>query len=355
MRSHETARVVALAERRCGVVSRQQLLRAGFDHELASREVVAGRWQVLLPGIYLCVGARATFEQLCHAALLHGGRKAVLSGAAGCRLLDSIASPDDPSQVDLLVPHWIRRVSRNGVVLRRTRYLPETVEIHREGRAPLPVATLARCVADAVHGASDLADARAFACRAARDQHLDWDLVSSLAARPGQGPGHLPQVARDLEDGVRSAPEGELNDVLFAATRRGTLPSYLLNPDLYVDGELIGSPDAYFPGLGLGDEMDSREWHEEPSMLDGTLLRHERFHGQGLALSHITPARFRRAPRAHVAKLASLVEQRLALPRPEPEGLVVLGRGPLLPARTPWPQVPPYRRGLGQFCRQAAA
>jgi hypothetical protein len=130
-----------------------------------------------------------------------------------------------------------------------------------------------------------------------------------------------------------------VHEVLMSAASRGRLPPYLLNPDVYVDGILIGSPDAWFPGLGLGDEVDSREWHEEEALLDRTLQRHDTFERHGLKLNHVTPARFRSDPRAHVDRLRELVEVRRALVVPEPPGLVVLGRGPLLPARTPWPQV----------------
>jgi hypothetical protein len=100
--------------------------------------------------------------------------------------------------------------------------------------------------------------------------------------------------------------------------------------------------------------MDSRQWHEEEQALDRTLLRHEWFRVAGLHLAHVTPGRFSRDPEGHVAQLHALVAERAQLAHPEPEGLVVLGRGPLLPARSPWPQVAPDRRGLGAFRRRAA-
>jgi hypothetical protein len=172
---------------------------------------------------------------------------------------------------------------------------------------------------------------------------VDWATVGALAVRRGPGANHVRRVVRDIADGVRSPAEGDLNDVLLRASRRGQLPAYLMNPDVYVDGVLIGSPDAWFVGLGLGDEQDSREWHGSEDGLDSTLTRHERFRLADLHLNHTTPTRFSKDPRAHVAKLRSLVEERRGLAAPEPAGLVVLGRGPLLPARTPWPQILPSR------------
>jgi hypothetical protein len=339
------SRVHALAAPREGVISRQILLRHGIDHELPSREVAAGRWQVLLPGVYLTSTDGATLTQRCHAAVLHGGRRAVLSGNAACVLRQVPGAVDDET-VTLLVPEHMRRISNEWCHLVRTRALPDVTLLQG-----LPVAPVERAVADAVRQAGDLRAARALACAARLA--VDWELFRQEAGRPVPSP-HLGQVVRDLEDGVRSPAEGDLHDVVLRAAQRGTFPSYLLNPEVYLDGRLLGSPDLWVVGLGLGDEMDSRQWHEEEQALDRTLLRHEQFRRAGLHLAHVTPGRFSQDPAGHVAHLRALVSERAQLAHPEPAGLVVLGRGPLLPARSPWPQVRADRRGLGAFRRHAA-
>lgn len=327
-------------------MSRQLLLRHGFDHELPSREVAAGRWQVLLPGVYLTSGEEATVLQRCHAAVLHGGRRAVITGNAACLLQGIPGAVADDRTVRVLVPEHQRRVSNDWCFLVRTRDLPPGDSV-----LGLPLAPPERAVADAVRYAVDLSQARAIACGASRS--VDWERLRAEAARPAPTP-YLGQVVRDLEDGVRSPAEGDVHDVVLRAARRGAFPPYLLNPDVYLDGQLLGSPDLWVVGLGLGSEVDSRQWHEEQEMLDRTLLRHEGFRLGGLHLAHVTPRRFARDPERHLADLRGLVAERAALRHPEPEGLVVLGRGPLLPARSAWPQVSPERRGLGRFRRDAA-
>ncbi|MDP3714254.1 MAG: hypothetical protein Q8R60_17405 [Mycobacteriales bacterium] len=331
--------VSALAAPRAGVVSRALLLEAGCDHELALREVRARRWLELLPGIYLTSPGPADLVQRCHAALLHTGRRGRITGAAGCWLhgLAGIREPDGPVRV--LVDHETTRSTNETCSLVRTRHLPASVEHRLPGLRPLLLADLPRCVADAVRDCRSLRDARAIGTAGRRDPRVDWDAVVMHARRPGPGAGHLPRVVHDIVDGIRSAPEGDLHDHLLPAARRGVLPPYLLNPDVYVDGVLMGSPDAWFLGLGLGDEQDSEEWHGTADLLDTTLLRHERWRGVGLLLHHATPKRFRRDPAAHIRTLAGLAAERRTLLAPEPPGLVVLARGPLLPARTPWPQV----------------
>ncbi len=93
-----------------------------------------------------------------------------------------------------------------------------------------------------------------------------------------------------------SAPEAEAADALLARGR--DTPPFLLNPELRLDGVLIGIPDGWIPSAGIGWEMDSVEQHGSTNDLDATLLRHERFADAGLALRHITPTRFRGARRA---------------------------------------------------------
>jgi hypothetical protein len=331
-----------LGQDRAGVITTKEAVAARLDPALPSREVLAGRWQRLAPGIYLPTAEPADEQQRVHAASLHAGPLGVITGRAGCALRGVRGFDATSGPVTVLIPHAVRRVSEGFVTLVRTRELPAWHVLRREGHADLRVAEKERCVADAIREEVDLAAARALAARAARDHAVDWAKVAD-AVRPGPGSGHLKRVVRDIADGIRSPAEGQLNDVLLKASRRGQLPPYLLNPDVYLDGVLIGSPDAWFVGLGLGDEQDSREWHGSEDGLDSTLLRHERFRRAGLHLNHTTPSRFSRDPRSHVLALQVLIAERRALDVPEPPGLVVLGRGPLLPARTPWPQVLPSR------------
>ena len=325
-----------------GVITHAALVAAGYHHTYAHDETRAGRWQRLAHGIYLSSSSPATLRQRCHAALLHAGAGALITGAAGLALREIPAGPVG-EEVLVLVPAGTNRVDSGIVRIRRTRAIPGHQVLRREGRADLAVALPARCVADAIRSAPDLTAARVVGTAAVRDRGVSWVDVVASARRPGPGAGHLSRVVREVSDGVRSPAEGEVHEALFRAASRGRLPAYLLNPDVVLNGVLLGSPDAWFPGLGLGDEIDSRQWHEEEGQLDRTLLRHETFTKPGLALAHITPGRFRSDPEAHVARLRELVAERRALSHPEPPGLVVLGRGPLLPRRTAWPQVDPTR------------
>jgi len=336
----QTSEILAPLGAQCaGVITHAQVIAAGVDPSLPSREVAAARWRELAPGVYLPAASPPSLRQLAHAALLHAGPTGVITGRLGCALRGVPGIDAGTGAATVLVPHRVRRVSTQTVRVVRSRRELDWQVLRVEGQADLRVAPRERCVADAVREEKNLAEARALASRALRDRELDWAEVASQAGRPGPGAHHLSRVVRDIADGVRSPAEGDLHDALLPACRRGRLPAYLLNPDVYLDGVLLGSPDAWFVGLGLGDEQDSREWHGTADGLGATLTRHERFRQAGLLLHHTTPARFRSDREAHIRSLQQRVIERRGLAVPEPPGLVVLGRGPLLPAREHWPQV----------------
>ncbi|MDP9181201.1 MAG: hypothetical protein M3P04_00310 [Actinomycetota bacterium] len=276
MNKASAALVATLGAERQGVVTLDDVIGVGLDPALPRREAAAGRWQRLLPQIYLPGTAAPTERQRIHAAALYAGPEAVITGRAGCALRGVKAIALASADVTVLLPHRVRRVSAEFVRLVRVRDMPEWQVLRREGSADLRVAPIDRCVADAIRGATDLAEARAVAASALRERDVPWDAVAGQASRPGPGAGHGTRAVRDIADGVRSPAEGDLHDVLLPAARRGQLPSYLLNPDVYMNGVLLGSPDAWFVGLGLGDEQDSREWHGSEDALDATLTRHRK-------------------------------------------------------------------------------
>lgn len=320
-------RVHALGARTGGVVSTSVLVAAGLDPELPAREVAAGRWCCLVHGIYLTAPGPPDLAQRCHAAVLHGGRTALLTGLAGCRLRRTPGLPPElPFEpVHVRTAHEVRRVSTELVVVRRTRG-PRTGHLI----AGFAVAPVAACLVDAVRQVGALRPARSLVLRSVGAGRITVpELVGACAGEVR--PPVLDRVLRDAADGARSAPEAELADVLHEAAVAGLLPSYLLNPELRLDGVLLGSPDAWLPGLGLGAEMDSREFHGDVDDLDATLGRHDRFDRAGLKLLHTTPRRSRADPQDMVRRLVAEVAVRRQLAAPEPEGLVTRAIGPLLP------------------------
>ncbi len=69
------------------------------------------------------------------------------------------------------------------------------------------------------------------------------------------------EALADVADGIRSAAEGDLRDLLA----RSGLPMPLFNPSLYDEhGTFVARPDAWWQAYGIAVEVDSREWHTSP-------------------------------------------------------------------------------------------
>ncbi len=176
--------------------------------------------------------------------------------------------------------------------------MPTTWNQDREIRYVLP----ARAVADTVRGLSKLGDARTVVGSAVQQRLCT---ISQLSAELRDGNqrslGLLRLVLAEVADGIRSAPEGELRTLILTSG----LPVPLFNPDLYLRGEFLARPDAWWPEAGLAAEVDSKEFHLLPSDWEKTMRRHRRMTAAGILVLHISPGQLRADPRQLVAEIAA--------------------------------------------------
>src|SRR5687768_8931645 len=86
MRASEAA-TARLAAQQHGVVSRRQALEAGMTRDMVARRVRKGAWLVALPGVYRVAGAPKTWLAQIMAAVLWGGRDAIVTHRSAARLL----------------------------------------------------------------------------------------------------------------------------------------------------------------------------------------------------------------------------------------------------------------------------
>ena len=305
-----------------GLVSRRALVAAGLDPGLASREIRAGRWYRLAGGVTLTAPGPPTEEQRVLAALVHAGDGSLLCGPSAGRLHALRDMPDD-GLVHVLLPDSRRRANTPRVRIHRTR---DPVDVHH--RRGWPVVAPVRAAVESARWSGSLRGARAVLTAAVADGWCSPDqLEEALRLGGQQGSAHARRAIADVRLGAASAPEAEAADLLAPHVVAGRLPPYLLNPEIWVDGRLLGRVDLWLVGLGLGCETDSVQFHSSAEALDATLLRHARFEEHGLRLLHHTPARLRRDPAAWVAGVLAAA----AVRRPEPAGLTVVPRGPSPP------------------------
>ncbi|HEX3962775.1 MAG TPA: hypothetical protein VHZ03_40105 [Trebonia sp.] len=322
-------RLLALIKRQDRVVSRQQALAGGISrHAVAHRIRPGGPWHAMLPGVYLTVTGTPTQVQREMAAVLYAGPRSVITGGAALR---NHRLPTPQAQViDLLVPTSVQRRNVSFVRLHRTSRMPTRVFGPQHRAYALP----ARAAADAALWLSDLREARAVIAGAVQSRSC-WasEIVAELDAGPIRGSALLRKIVAEVSDGVRSAPEADLRDLI----KRARLPLPMFNPRLYLaNGTFLGCPDAWWPEAGLAIEIDSRRWHLNPRDWEHTMDRHARFGEHAIVTLHFSPHKLRAEPGLVITTIRNAYKAGIARPllpiaalSASPEAAVVVMEGRL--------------------------
>jgi hypothetical protein len=293
----DRAALNAILARQYQVISRSQALASGMTQSaLGHRLRAGGRWQRLLPGVFLAVTGAPTSDQRDIAALLYAGPGSLLTGAAALRLW-GVRAPY-ASMIDVLIPDSKQRKSAGFARIRPTARMPEEVPT----AGPLRFAPLARAVGDAARSLSRLADVRALiAAVVQQGKCTPVVLAAELEDGPVQGSALLRIAVADVYAGTRSNPEADLHDLI----RRAKLPTPEFNPRLYAGEEFIASPDAWWKDAGVAAEVDSSEYHLSPEDHERTTARDTRMRKYGINVLHFTPRQIRTQPAEVIAAIRS--------------------------------------------------
>jgi very-short-patch-repair endonuclease len=283
------------------VITRQQALQHGLHHDVVYRRLsAAGRWQRMLPGVYLTVTGTPTPDQRDTAALLYAGPGGTLTGPAALRRHGMRIQSD---AVDVLVPASRRRQNAGYVVIHRTTRLPPLVCY----AGPVQYALAARAVADAARGLRDLREVRAVVAAAVQTRRCTVEqLEAELTSGPVRGSALFRSALAEVAQGARSGPEAELIELI----KRGRLPTPLLNVQLFAGDEFLARPDAWWPDVAVAVEVDSRQWHLSPQSWEQTMRRHGRMTAHGILVLHFTPRQIREEPADVLATIRSALGAR---------------------------------------------
>jgi hypothetical protein len=93
------------------------------------------------------------------------------------------------------------------------------------------------------------------------------------------------------------------------------LPTPLFNPDLYLDGEFLARPDAWWPAAGVAVEVESKEWHLLPNDWERTLSRRRRMAAAGISVLQFTPGQLRTDPDIILRDMAAALRNGRPLPQ----------------------------------------
>jgi len=284
------------------VVTREQALRCGMPRSTITRQVApGGRWQRLLPGVYLTVTGTVTQDQRQIAALLYAGPRSLITGPAAVRRhrLHS-AGPD---VVDVLIPWACRRQSTGFVRVHRTRRMPDRLFV----TGPIRFAKPARAVADAARSLTRFDDVRQVVCDAVQRRACTVaELAEELQAGPAKGATLFREALAEIGDGVRSVAEADARLLIL----RSDLPKPMFNARLYdADGVFIATVDAWWQEAGVAAEVDSRAYHLGAEDQDRTTERHDRLVAHGILVLHFPPTRLKADAQGVLSDLRSAIAQ----------------------------------------------
>ncbi|MBA3250777.1 MAG: hypothetical protein H0T66_10845 [Geodermatophilaceae bacterium] len=254
------------------------ITRHGIAHRIGT-----GRWQPLLPGVYLTHGGTPHPDERNAAALAFAGRGAVISGTVALRHHGVKASPARCSRTLVLVPPQTARTSSGFVHIRRTHLVP----IRPVLIGGLAFAALPRAIVDACLGLRSRSTVRAIVAEAVQRQRCSLaDLASELDRSARRGSLFLRAAVEEVGLGAWSAPECDAGDLL----RRAGLPAFEHNVVVCDDeGRWLACGDVVWRRLRAILEVDSREHHADPDAWERTLARHNRLAAAGWAALHYPP------------------------------------------------------------------
>ena len=256
---------------------------------------------MLLPTVYIAVTGTPSIAQRHVAAQLYGGPRSVITGSAAVLAHGIRARPSE--FVDVLVPLARQRQNAGFVQLHRTSRMPEMPgQVYNFG--PIRYALAPRAVADTVRGLASLRDVRALVADAVQRRCPVKELGVELSAGPRAGSALFREALGDVAEGIRSAAEGDLKDLLA----KSGLPTPLFNASVYDGVTFIATPDAWWPEHGVAVEIDSHEWHLSPQDHTRTLERQRRMAKLGILVLPFTPRQIRTERATVLAEIRRALE-----------------------------------------------
>ncbi|MCY0916637.1 hypothetical protein OS965_00390 [Streptomyces sp. H27-G5] len=266
------------------------------EHGVSASDAAGRPWRQILPGVFLLHSGIATSEERLHAALLYASRRgsgeAMITGMAALALYRFTSAPPLAGlpHIDVLVPGTRRLRSTGDVRILRSHTPPRSQEV-----AGIPLAPVARAVADAVARISDAGVVRRLLSEAVRGGHCEPAAavreltVARLLNRP-----HVVDAVESLLAEGRAIAE----DRLYQLVRSHDLPEPVWNVDLRLPGgPHLGGVDAYWPEQAVAIEIDTRApRQDEDEEWSECVRKRETLERLGVTVLHLTPRKLRDWP-----------------------------------------------------------
>jgi very-short-patch-repair endonuclease len=247
-----------VAARRHGLITLDDVIRAGGDLRLVHRRLTRGRWIAADRCVYRMAGAPVTWHARLAAAVLAAGEGAAASHHSAAVLWESEGFR--PGVPELTIPRG-RKYRRSGI---RTHESTDLDRCTVEQRAGIAVTDPARTLLDLARYTSDRSLLRSVE-RARRQRLVTWtSLVATLARHARRGRPDIRRLRRVI---VANAHREEVTDsdfellVLVLLVEAG-LPEPVLQHPVTIGGRAYRIDLAY-PELGVAIELDGRQHLDE--------------------------------------------------------------------------------------------
>jgi very-short-patch-repair endonuclease len=292
--------LAALAGRQHGVVTRQQLLAAGFSRHQVQRRIEAGALIPAYPGVYFVVHATSPLAAEC-AAVLACGPRALLSHRTAGRLRAWPVRHDGELHLTVV---GRRPSARDGL---RLHYLTglDDCEIDRHQR--LPISAPALTIMD-IAGLGCVAELRA-CFNEARIQRVvtDQALRTAIARHPKRRGARALSALLGSERGPTITRSEAERVALRVMRKHGIEPDA---SDVRVGRYRV---DFLFRAERLVVEVDGYRFHGTPHRFASDRRRIAALGAMGLQVHPLTWPDLNSRPAAAMADLAAALQQRRAL------------------------------------------
>lgn len=284
-------RILALADRQHGVITRHQLMALGLDDRAIGRRVRAGSLHRVHRGVYAVGHPRLTMRGRYLAAVVSYGDRAVASHRTAAVLWGLL--PERGPRIDVTVPRGGSRSRRGAIIVHRSALAAEDVTV-RDG---IPVTTPARTIVDL----ADFLPHRALERVLDEAAYLRLDL-GALEPLPGRrGSGRLARVLA-RHDAGSSRTRSWLEERMFALCRRAGLPEPEVNQE--IEGH---EADFVWRETRLIVETDGWQAHGTRAAFERDRIRDAELTSAGWRVVRITIRRLEEEPEAVAEQLRRLL------------------------------------------------
>lgn len=278
----------------------------GYSRSAIEHRVRTGRWQRLLPRTYLA-GDTITPRDRLHAALAYAGPGSALSGTAALHE-SGVRRVQLPSRVLVVVPASSQPASTARVEISRS---SRPLKLEPWG---LRRVSPARAATDLALRSSSIDDVRTIVARVVQGGYCTLAAIGDeLEAGPRRGSALLRQTLTEVGWGAASAPEARAASIL----RRAGVGDFIQNARIRLPSGQVRVIDFYWPRLRACLEIDSVEWHREPTAWSQTWDRHLELTTLGFSVIHRPPSAVKESEQftRDIQRWLAARAQEIALPR----------------------------------------